>query len=64
MGESLQVGDLVVPTGATNPNFLRRHGFGVIVEVVSNKGIICYEVKFTKSMMIRKFAYDAVRRHE
>jgi hypothetical protein len=61
--KALEVGDLVVPTGATNPAFMRRHGFGVIVEVTGGKGITFYEVKFTKSLMMRKFAFDAVRRH-
>ena len=73
--KALEVGDLVVPTGATNPAFMRRHGFGVIVEITGGrdlrdalskhrgKGITFYEVKFTKSLMMRKFAFDAVRRH-
>ena len=67
MEPDLQVGDLVVPTSAS-PAFHGKHGFGVILEVITdqvkNRKVTTYEVKFVKSLRTFRFGYDAVKRYE
>jgi hypothetical protein len=63
----LQVGDLVIPTHVTQPNFMERHGFGVIIEIEHSdvKGVKpIFVVKFTRSRQVIRFAPDGVKKHE
>lgn len=66
MEPALRVGELVTPASATQPAFFRKHGFGVIIEVVDGfeQPYILYVVKFTKSEQVYKFSFDGVRRYE
>jgi len=61
--EDLQVGDLVTPTHATQPAWIRKHGFGVVIgtEVSSEYKTVIYVVKFTKSEQVYKFGFDGVK---
>ena len=67
MESALRVGDLVAPTRAS-PTFHEKHGFGVILEVITdqvkNRKVTTYEVKFVKSLRTFRFGYDAVKRYE
>ncbi len=67
MEGDLQEGDLVIPTSAS-PAFHEKHGFGVILEVITsnvkNRKVTTYEVKFVKSLRTFRFGYDAVKRYE
>jgi len=67
MEPALQVGDLVAPTSAS-PAFHEKHGFGVILEVITdevkNRKVTTYEVKFVKSLRTFRFGFDAVKRYE
>ncbi len=63
----LRVGDLVTPARAS-PAFRKKHGFGVITEIISgtqkSENVITYEVKFVKSLRAFRFGFDAVVRYE
>lgn len=63
VSETLRVGDLVTPTHATQPAWVRKHGFGVIIdiEVSSEYKTVIYVVKFTKSEQVYKFSFDGVK---
>ena len=63
VSETLRVGDLVTPTHATQPAWIRKHGFGVVIgtEVSSEYKTVIYVVKFTKSEQVYKFGFDGVK---
>ena len=63
VSEPLRVGDLVTPTHATQPAWVRKHGFGVIIdtEISSEYKTVIYVVKFTKSEQVYKFSFDGVK---
>ena len=67
MDSDLRVGDLVVPAHVTQPAFMQRHGFGVIIEIEHSdvKGVKpIFVVKFTRSKQVIRFASDGLVKHE
>ena len=65
MGSALRVGDLVTPVRVA-PAFQEKHGFGVVMKIVTASVLqkhTTYEVKFVKSLKTFRFSFDAVRRY-
>ena len=65
MEPALRVGDLVTPVRVT-PAFREKHGFGVIMKIVTASVLpkhTTYEVKFVKSLKTFRFSFDAVRHY-